>query len=131
PSTQRDFTRMNSTGISKTAKDIAVLLASIALLGFIAPGCTTAPFSTGSQWRPIFDGHSKAGWEMAGPGELKLESGELVTYGGMGLLWYARETFGNCQIRVVFKLSKPQDNRGGLTGLPHRPPPARLWVHWG
>ena len=40
---------------------------------------------------------------MTGPGEIKLEDGELVTYGGMGLLWYTGEKLGNCRIRVVFK----------------------------
>lgn len=47
---------------------------------------------------------------MSGPGELKLENGDLVTYGGMGLLWYPGWKFGNCQIRVVFKLSDENDN---------------------
>jgi len=68
---------------------------------------------------------------MAGPGELKLESGELVTYGGMGLLWYAREKFGNCQIRVVFKLSKANDNSGVFIRIPDRPPDAWFGVNRG
>ena len=32
-----------------------------------------------SQWRALFDGKGTQGWEMVGPGELKLENGELVT----------------------------------------------------
>src|SRR4051812_44181196 len=54
-------------------------------------------------WRPIFDGINTEGWQMIGPGELKLEDSELVTYGGMGLLWFTKEKFANCRIRVVFK----------------------------
>jgi hypothetical protein len=74
-----------------------------------------------SKWQPIFDGKATNGWEMIGPGELRLEKGELVTYGGMGMLWYSQKKFGNCQIRVVFKLSKPKDNSGVFIRIPERP----------
>ena len=82
-------------------------------------------------WRAIFDGTSKDGWEMTGPGEFRLEGGHLVTYGGMGMLWYAREKFGHCQIRVVFQLSGPQDNSGIFIRFPE--PPVDPWcaVHRG
>src|SRR5437868_11739631 len=74
-----------------------------------------------SGWKPLFDGKGTNGWEMLGPGELRLENGELVTYGGMGMLWYSQKKFGNCQIRVVFKLSKPKDNSGVFIRIPERP----------
>jgi hypothetical protein len=72
-------------------------------------------------WRALFDGKGTQGWEMIGPGELKLENGELVTYGGMGMLWYSKEKLGNCEIRVVFKLSLPDDNSGVFIRIPERP----------
>ena len=72
-------------------------------------------------WRSIFDGTSKESWEMVGPGEFRLEDGALVTHGGMGLLWYSKEQFGDCQIRVVFKLTKPEDNSGIFIRIPEKP----------
>ena len=58
---------------------------------------------------------------MVGPGELKLERGELVTHGGMGLLWYAREKFGDCRIRVLFKPTMANDNSGVFIRIPDAP----------
>lgn len=82
-------------------------------------------------WRPIFDGRTTEGWQMVGPGELKLENGELVTYGGMGLLWYTREKLGDCRIRVVFKPTMADDNAGVFIRIPE--PPKDPWdgVHKG
>ena len=82
-------------------------------------------------WRSIFDGTTKDGWEMVGPGDLRLEDGALVTHGGMGLLWYSKEQFGDCQLRVVFKLTRPEDNSGIFIRIPA--PPADPWfaVHHG
>ncbi|MSU20010.1 MAG: DUF1080 domain-containing protein [Pedosphaera sp.] len=72
-------------------------------------------------WRALFTGKNTDGWEMVGPGELKLENGELVTHGGMGLLWYSRERFRNYQVRVIFKLNAPDDNSGVFIRIPGRP----------
>src|ERR1051326_1358077 len=69
-------------------------------------------------WRAIFDGGRTEGWQMTGPGEMKLQDGELVTYGGMGLFWYTREKFGDCRIRVVFKLTAADDNSGVFIRIP-------------
>jgi len=87
--------------------------------------------NTTTAWRPLFDGTGKAGWELVGPGDFKLENGVLVTHGGMGLLWYTREKFGQSQLRVVFKLTAPTDNSGIFIRIPE--PPADPWfaVHHG
>ncbi len=77
------------------------------------------------EWRTLFDGRSKAGWRMVGPGELRLENGELVTHGGMGLLWYEKEKFSDCQIRVTFKLTGKKDNSGVFIRIPN--PPRTPW----
>ena len=76
-------------------------------------------------WRPLFNGKTTDGWQMTGPGELKLENGELVTYGGMGLLWYTREKFGDCRIRVMFQPTSPHDNSGVFIRIPE--PPRDPW----
>lgn len=62
---------------------------------------------------------------MVGPGEVKLERGEFVTHGGMGLLWYSREKFGDCRIRVLFKPTSAQDNSGVFIRIPE--PPRDPW----
>ncbi len=82
-------------------------------------------------WRPLFDGRSTEGWQMVGPGELKLQEGELVTHGGMGLLWYTREKLGDCRIRVVFKPTMSDDNAGVFIRIAE--PPKDPWdgVHKG
>jgi len=105
------------------------LLFLAATLSLTAVSCkmdSTGVITSGnSGWRAIFDGKSTAGWEMVGPGELKLEKDELVTYGGMGLFYYSKEKFGNCQIRVVFKLSVADDNSGVFIRIPE--PPGTPW----
>jgi hypothetical protein len=103
-----------------------VLLAT----GVAAPSCkTNATLHSG--WRPIFNGKSTVGWQMTGAGELRLEQSELVTYGGMGLLWYTREKFGNCRIRVVFKPTTPDDNSGLFIRIPEPPNDPWFAVHHG
>lgn len=58
---------------------------------------------------------------MVGPGALKLEDKELVTYGGMGMLWYSKEKLGNCQVKVIFKLTGTNDNSGVFIRIPEPP----------
>src|SRR5262245_49338558 len=86
----------------------------VALVAAAAPACRHVPEHARltADWQPLFDGRDLAGWEQIGPGEFKVENGELVTYGGLGVLWYTREKFGNCQIRVVFRLGSERANSG-------------------
>ena len=98
----------------------------------IATACKMAgDASRRGGWRPLFNGKTTNGWQMTGPGEFRLENGELVTYGGMGLFWYSRERFGDCRIRVVFQPTSPQDNSGVFIRIPE--PPQNEWyaVHHG
>jgi hypothetical protein len=103
---------------------IPVLLATIAIA---AVSCKHASRSEGAGgWRVLFDGRNTDGWTMVGPGELRLENGRLVTYGGMGLLWYTKEKPGDCQIRVGFQLTGADDNSGVFIRIPE--PPKDPWV---
>jgi hypothetical protein len=115
-------------------RKIALCLAGCLLLALtpLLLSCKhTHPSRPVPQWRALFDGSNTNGWQMVGPGELKLENGELVTHGGMGMLWYAREKFSNCQVRVVFKPTHEKDNSGVFIRIPH--PPKDPWdaVHHG
>lgn len=102
---------------------VAGAIVSLSFLSFM--GCQhTKPVARG-EWRTLLDANHTDGWRMVGPGELKWENGELVTHGGMGLLAYEREKLGDCQIRVVFKLSAPDDNSGVFIRIAH--PPKDPW----
>jgi hypothetical protein len=102
------------------------ILVSLVSLTFISCKTTANP-----GWRTLLDSTHRDGWRMVGPGELKWENDELVTYGGMGLLFYERERFGNCKIRVVFKTTDAKDNSGVFIRMAQ--PPKDPWdaVHHG
>ena len=68
---------------------------------------------------------------MAGPGSFAVEDGALKTQGGMGLLWYTQGIFGNCVLRVVYKVSRVEDNSGVFIRIADRPPDAWFAVHHG
>ena len=74
----------------------------------------------------------KQGWSMVGPGSIKEEAdGVLVTEGGMGLLWFSKQTFGDFTLRLEYKLTAPSNNSGVFVRFPN--PPKDPWdaVHSG
>ena len=71
-------------------------------------------------WRSLFDGRSFEGWEHVGPGSFAIEDGVLKTQGGMGLLWYTREVFGNAVIKVVYR-NPGGVNSGVFIRIPDKP----------
>ncbi len=83
------------------------------------------------EWKQLFNGKNLDGWKMVGPGRFVVENGMLKTEGGMGLLYYAREKFGNCRIRVVFKTASEPANSGVFIRLPEEPPDPWYAVHNG
>jgi hypothetical protein len=60
-----------------------------------------------------------------------LEDGALRTEGGMGLLWYTRETFGDCVIRVVYKTTNEAANAGVFVRIAEKPKDEWYAVHHG
>lgn len=81
--------------------------------------------------RQLFNGKDLSGWEQVGPGSFTVESGLLRSHGGMGLLWYTGEKFGNCIIRVVYKSSAPDTNSGVFIRIADRPKDEWFAVHHG
>ena len=79
----------------------------------------------------LFDGESMDGWEMVGRGGFRVEDGLLVTEGGMGLLWNTTRTVGNATLRVVYKVSRPEDNSGVFVRIGERPDNVWYPVHHG
>jgi Domain of Unknown Function (DUF1080) len=72
-------------------------------------------------WKQLWDGKDFTGWQQAGPGKFVIENGLLKSEGGMGLLWYTPEKFGNCVIHVVYETQKKSDNSGVFIRIPEKP----------
>ena len=72
-------------------------------------------------WRQLFNGRDLTGWKHAGPGYMTVEDGLIRGHGGMGLLYWEGEKFGNCKIRVVFKMEKTNSNSGIFVRIPIEP----------
>ncbi|MBI4874157.1 MAG: DUF1080 domain-containing protein [Acidobacteria bacterium] len=90
-----------------------------------------ASIALGAEWKQLFDGKDLAGWKMAGPGRFVVENGFMRTEGGMGLLYYSGEKFGNATVRVVFQVTGQRDNSGVVIRLPEPPPDPWYAVHNG
>jgi len=97
----------------------------------IVLACAAYAFSADAQWKPLFDGKTIDGWTHVGPGGFSIDNGMLKTSGGMGLLFYNREKFGNSTVRVVFKTTGPTDNSGVFIRLPELPHDPWYGVHNG
>ncbi len=67
----------------------------------------------------IYDGSNQGEWDMIGPGEFVLEEDlSLRSEGGMGLLWYPRESFADFILRVDYKAEAPHSNSGVFVRFP-------------
>jgi len=108
-------------------------LAPLALLA--ASAMTTA---TAADWRPlplIENGKIAPGWKHTGFGGFTVIDGGLRSDGdprGLGLLFWEKEKFGDCQIKVVYRSDEPLDNSGvylriddGLLDAPEPAPAER------
>lgn len=68
-------------------------------------------------------GFDERGWNHYGPGRFTLdhETGILTSHGGMGLLWYAAEMFGDFTLRLEFMTSVHEANSGIFLRVPDVP----------
>ncbi len=81
--------------------------------------------------RQLFNGKDLTGWAHVGKGRVYVDEGLLKTEGGMGLLWYTGDRFGDCTLRVVYRTTTVDDNSGIFIRIPA--PPGDPWqaVHTG
>jgi hypothetical protein len=100
-------------GFNRGAPWLAVLAATFAMTA-------SADGASKSEWKPLFNGKNLDGWKQVGPGEFVVENGALKSVGGMGLLYYTGEKFGNSTIRVVYKVSG-DSNSGVFIRIPEAP----------
>jgi len=82
-------------------------------------------------WRELYNGKNLNGWKHVGPGGDRIVRGLIETHGGMGLLWYTGQKFGNCKIRVVYKMRDKNDNSGVFIRIPVKPREAWMPVNYG
>lgn len=93
----------------------AVLLA---LVGLGSAFAQEKDVTAKDSWRSIplvNDGKVADGWTFTGYGKFDVVDGALRAAPdarGLGLLFYDKEKFGNCRIRVVFRTEKPESNAG-------------------
>jgi 3-keto-disaccharide hydrolase len=76
--------------------------------------------ATAQEWIPLYDGKDFEHWEHVGDGSFTIEDGLLKTVGGMGLLWYTPQKFGNVTLRVVYR-GAAENNAGVFIRIPERP----------
>lgn len=108
---------------------VAAVSSAVVLIGSAVAGQGGSEGVGG--WRTIFDGKSLEGWEHVGPGKMVLKNGEMRTEGGMGLLWYTGEKFGDCVIRVVYKTGSRRANSGVFIRIADKPKDPWYAVHHG
>jgi hypothetical protein len=78
-------------------------------------------FAQTNEWRQLFNGKDMKGWEQVGPGKFVVEDGKLKTVGGMGMLLYPAEKFGDVVIRVVYTVKDNDCNSGVFIRIPEKP----------
>ena len=122
-------------------KERLIHLITLSLLSLPLVSAAGAPDHSGQKplvisdttkgWRQLFNGKDLTGWKHVGDGYMTVEDGLIRTHGGMGLLYWAGEKFGNCTIRVVFRMEKENSNSGFFIRIPIEPKEAWMPVFYG
>lgn len=96
-----------------------IMKKSVVLFLFILLLAVSA--SQAQEWRQLFNGKDLSGWEQVGPGEFVVENNMLKTVGGMGMILFPAEKFGDVLIRVVYTVEDKDCNSGVFIRLPEKP----------
>lgn len=102
---------------------------------FIFAVCSFASAQNGKTnsdgWRQLFNGKDLTGWKMVGKGSRYVKDGVTGSHGGMGLLYWTKEKFSNCIIRVVYRMQKSNSNSGVFIRIPIEPREEWMPVFYG
>lgn len=101
-------------------------LLAVALLAAAAAHAQDSP-----AWRPLFNGKNLDGWKHLGPGKMVVDDGLIRTEGGMGLLYYTREKFGDCVLKIMYKTTAKSSNSGVFIRIAEEPRDEWYAVHHG
>ncbi len=110
--------RIDSVSIS--AKTFLLVSLTACMLFVLTTGLSASVADT-SEWRQLFNGKDLSGWKQSGSGSHYVEEGLIKSKGGMGLLYWQGEKFGNCVIRVVFRMRDENSNSGVFIRIPKVP----------
>ncbi|GAB4024202.1 3-keto-disaccharide hydrolase [Spirosoma koreense] len=111
-------------------------VAGLCLLAFSSTGPVPAVAQSiqptkGAGWRQLFNGKDLTGWKHVGKGSMVVENGLIRGRGGLGLLYWTKETFSNCVIHVVYRMQKANSNSGVFIRIPIEPFEEWMPVHYG
>ena len=106
-------------------------LIGVALLLGAAPRFTGSKTEPPPQSKQLFNGKDLTGWKHVGPGNMVVEGGLLHGVGGMGLLYWAGEKFGDCTFHIVYRMKDENDNSGVFIRIPIEPREEWMPVHYG
>jgi len=107
--------------VSLIISDRILTVSFLVCLFLLMTKTLTAGVADSTQWRQLFNGKDLTGWKQAGPGSHYVEDGFIKSKGGMGLLYWTGEKFGNCVIRVVFRMRDENSNSGVFIRIPSVP----------
>ncbi len=117
--------------MSSIARNSLLSIAAVIFLLALPNHSQSNPKAADEHWRQLFNGKNLDGWKHVGPGEDTVEDGLIRTHGGMGLLYWTKEKFGNCRIKVVYKMRDHNDNSGVFIRIPLEPREPWMPVHYG
>jgi hypothetical protein len=103
----------------------------VALLMGAAPRFAAAPETDAPHTKQLFNGKDLSGWKHVGPGNMIVEGGLMHGTGGMGLLYWTGEKFGDCSFHIVFRMKDENDNSGVFIRIPLEPREEWMPVHYG
>lgn len=76
-------------------------------------------------WQQLLDSHDLNDWGFVGLGDFSIQNGLLTSGGKTGVMWYKAQKFGNCVVRVVYKVSAPETSSAVFVLIPK--PPKDVW----
>ena len=91
----------------------------------------SSPPPENKDWIQLFNGKDLTGWKQVGSGGHSVENGLITSHGGMGLLYWTKQKFGNCNIKVVYKMQKFNSNSGVFIRIPIEPKEEWMPVFYG
>ena len=114
----------HTTGMKTQGKISLALLAAFLITSFSS--FESVAQQSENEWTTLFDGTSLDGWRQVGPGSIALEpDGTMRTEGGMGLFYYAEESFRDFVLELDWKVNKYTANSGVFVRFPETDDP---WV---
>jgi hypothetical protein len=104
---------------------------STLLLGWFLLLALSLGSAQSNAWKQLFNGKDLTDWKHVGPGGMTVEDGLIKTHGGMGLLYWTGQKFGNGTLRVVYRMRDENDNSGIFIRIPIEPREEWMPVNYG